>query len=300
MESMDFGQLLTAMVTPFKHNEEIDFEKTTRLVHFLTDNGTDSIVVSGTTGESATLSTDEKLALFEHVVKAAKGRGGVIAGTGNNNTKASIELTKEAERLGVDGIMLVAPYYNRPNQDGLYEHFKAIAESTALPVMVYNIPSRSSVNIEVETIVKLSQIDNIVSVKEASGDLDQMSKIIENTREDFQLYSGDDSMTLPVLAIGGSGVVSVASHVIGNEMQQMINTFKQGDYTKAASIHRKMLPVVKALFSQPSPTPLKAVLALQGLDTGTLRLPLVPVDEEHTREIEKTIEKFKQSMTSIR
>ena len=164
--------------------------------------------------------------------KQQKGAEAVIAGTGNNNTKASIELTKEAERLGVDGIMLVAPYYNRPNQDGLYEHFKAIAESTALPVMVYNIPSRSSVNIEVETIVKLSQIDNIVSVKEASGDLDQMSKIIENTREDFQLYSGDDSMTLPVLAIGGSGVVSVASHVIGNEMQQMINTFKQGDYTK--------------------------------------------------------------------
>lgn len=297
---MDFGQLITAMITPFNQNEEIDFENTTRLVHFLTDNGTDSLVVSGTTGESATLSTDEKLALFEHVVKEAKGRAGVIAGTGNNNTRASIELTKEAERLGVDGIMLVAPYYNRPNQEGLYEHFKAIAEATSLPVMIYNIPSRSSVNIEYETIVKLSEIDNIVSVKEASGDLEQISKIIEHTRDDFELYSGDDSMTLPVLAIGGRGVVSVASHVIGNEMQQMINDFKNGNYEEAANIHRKMLPVVKALFSKPSPTPLKAALARQGLVTGTLRLPLVSIDENEAIEIEKTIEEFKQTVKLTR
>ncbi len=296
---MDFGQLITAMITPFNTNQEIDFEKTTRLVHFLTDNGTDSLVVSGTTGESATLSTDEKLALFEHVVKAAKGRARVIAGTGNNNTRESIELTKEAERLGVDGIMLVAPYYNRPNQAGLYEHFKSIAQATALPIMVYNIPSRSSVNIEVETIVKLSQIDNIVSIKEASGDLEQMSKIIEYTPDDFELYSGDDSMTLPVLSIGGRGVVSVASHVIGNEMQLMMNAFKNGDYQKAAAIHRKMVPVVNALFSQPSPSPLKAALALQGLDTGALRLPLVPLDDEQTEKLKNTIEAFKQSMKTI-
>lgn len=299
MESMDFGQLLTAMVTPFNENQEVDLEKTTRLVHFLTDNGTDSLVVSGTTGESATLSTEEKLMLFEHVVKAAEGRGAVIAGTGNNNTKASIELTREAERLGVDGIMLVAPYYNRPSQEGLYEHFKAIAEATTLPIMVYNIPSRSSVNIEFETIVKLSQIENIVSVKEASGDLDQMSKIIENTPDDFQLYSGDDSMTLPVLSIGGSGVVSVASHIIGNEMQLMINAFKNGELKTAARIHRLMLPVVKALFSQPSPSPLKAALELQGLDTGILRLPLVPIHDEQKSTLKKTIDEFKQQMLTL-
>lgn len=296
---MDFGQVITAMVTPFNQNEEIDYDNTTRLVHFLTDNGTDSIVVSGTTGESATLSTEEKLALFEHVVKAAKGRGKVIAGTGSNNTKASIELTKEAEKLGVDGIMLVAPYYNRPSQQGLYEHFKAIAAATTLPVMIYNIPGRTGVNIDYETIVKLAEIDNVTSVKEASGDLDQMSKIIENTPEDFELYSGDDTLTLPVLSIGGKGVVSVASHVIGNEMQDMIQSFHNGNLNRAAAIHRKMVPVIKALFSQPSPAPLKAALNLQGLDSEILRLPLVPVDDELKNHIGNTIETFKQSVKSL-
>lgn len=297
MEHMDFGQLITAMVTPFNQKEEVDFVATTRLVHFLMDNGSDSLVVSGTTGESATLTFDEKLALFEHVVKAAKGRGSVIAGTGNNNTKASIELTKEAESLGVDGIMLVAPYYNRPSQEGLFEHFKMIAQATSLPIMVYNIPSRSSVNIEAETIIKLSEIDNIVAVKEASGNLDQMSKIIDNTPEDFELYSGDDSLTLPVLAIGGCGVVSVSAHIIGNEMQEMINAFKAGDYKKAASIHRLILPVVKALFSQPSPSPLKAALELKGLDTGLLRLPLLAISEEEKESLRAVIEDFREKMS---
>jgi len=296
---MDFGQIITAMVTPFNHNGEIDYDNTTRLVHYLTENGTDTIVVSGTTGESPTLSTEEKLSLFEHVVKAAKGRAKVIAGTGSNNTKASIELTKEAEKLGVDGVMLVAPYYNRPNQQGLYEHFKAIATSTSLPVMIYNIPGRTGVNIDCDTIVKLAEIDNVVSVKEASGDLEQMSKIIEHTPDDFELYSGDDGLTLPVLSIGGKGVVSVASHVIGNEMKQMIQSFHNGDLTRAAAIHRKMLPVVKALFSQPSPAPLKAALELQGLDSGVLRLPLVKVDEALKNQIGKIIESFKESVKSL-
>lgn len=296
---MDFGQIITAMITPFNHNEEIDYDNTTRLVHYLIENGTDAIVVSGTTGESPTLSTEEKLSLFEHVVKAAEGRAKVIAGTGSNNTKASIELTKEAEKLGVDGVMLVAPYYNRPNQQGLYEHFKAIATSTSLPVMIYNIPGRTGVNIDSDTIVKLAEIDNVFSVKEASGNLDQMTKIIENTPDDFELYSGDDGLTLPVLAIGGKGVVSVASHVIGNEMKQMIQSFLNGDLKRAAAIHRKMLPVVKALFSQPSPAPLKAALELQGLDSGVLRLPLVKVDEELKNQIGKIIESFKESVKSL-
>lgn len=293
---MDFGQLLTAMVTPFNEKDEIDLESTTRLVHFLIENGTDGLVVSGTTGESPTLTTEEKLALIEHVVKEAKGKATVIAGTGSNNTKSSIELTKEAERLGVDGIMLVAPYYNRPDQQGLYEHFKKIAQATSLPVMIYNIPSRSSVNIQAETMIKLSHIDNIVCAKEASGDLDQMSTIIENTSDGFKLYSGDDSLTLPILSIGGCGVVSVASHIIGNEMQEMINAFNKGETKKAASIHRSILPVIKALFGHPSPTPVKAALALQGIETGPVRLPLVSLTDEQKASLNEVIQNFKQRM----
>ncbi|PWA13558.1 4-hydroxy-tetrahydrodipicolinate synthase [Pueribacillus theae] len=293
---MDFGQLLTAMVTPFNEKDEIDLESTTRLVHFLIENGTDGLVVSGTTGESPTLTTEEKLALIEHVVKEAKGKATVIAGTGSNNTASSIELTKEAEQLGVDGIMLVAPYYNRPDQQGLYEHFKKIAQATSLPVMIYNIPSRSSVNIQAETMIKLSHIDNIVSAKEASGDLDQMSSIIENTSDDFKLYSGDDSLTLPILSIGGCGVVSVASHIIGNEMQEMINAFNKGEMRKAASIHRSILPVIKALFGHPSPTPVKAALALQGIETGPVRLPLVSLTDEQKASLNEVIQNFKQRM----
>src|SRR5690625_1475767 len=222
---MDFGQLITAMVTPFKQDGDIDFPATKNLVEHLIANGTDGLVVAGTTGESPTLSMEEKLDLFSFVVKEVKGRIPVIAGTGSNDTKSSIELTKKAESLGVDGIMLVAPYYNRPSQRGLYEHFKVIAEATKLPVMIYNIPGRTYCNIDVDTIVALSKINNIVCVKEASGDLDAMAEIIERTDDDFVLYSGDDSLTLPVLAIGGKGTVSVAAHIVGNEMQTMIRSF---------------------------------------------------------------------------
>lgn len=277
---MDFGQLITAMVTPFDGQGEIDFKATKNLLEHLINNGTDAVVVAGTTGESPTLSTEEKLELFSFVIKEVNGRIPVIAGTGTNNTKASIELTKEAEKLGADGIMLVAPYYNRPNQEGLYAHFKAIAEATSLPIMVYNIPGRTACNIEVDTIVKLSHIDNIVSVKEASGNLDAMAEIIERTDENFALYSGDDGLTLPVLAIGGKGIVSVASHIVGNEMKEMIDLFNAGNHKSASAIHRKLLPTFQALFSAPSPAPLKAVLNLTGIPVGDVRLPLVPLSEE--------------------
>jgi len=220
-----FGRVSTAMVTPFDKKGHIDFAKTTQLINFLIENGTDSLVIAGTTGESPTLTKEEKLALFSHVVKVVNKRVPVIAGTGSNNTYASIELTKKAEQLGVDAIMVVAPYYNKPNQEGLYQHFKAVAEATSLPVMVYNIPGRSVVNILPETIIRLSKISNIVAVKEASGDLNAMTQIIANTDDEFVLYSGDDSLTLPVLSIGGAGVVSVASHVIGNSMQEMVKAF---------------------------------------------------------------------------
>ncbi len=286
---MDFGQLITAMVTPFDERGEIDFDATKNLLEHLIKTGTDAVVVAGTTGESPTLSTEEKLELFSFVIKEANGRIPVIAGTGTNNTKASIELTKEAEKLGADGIMLVAPYYNRPNQDGLYAHFKAIAEETDLPIMIYNIPGRTACNIEVDTIVKLSEIDNIVSVKEASGNLDAMAEIIERTKDGFVLYSGDDSLTLPVLAIGGKGIVSVASHIVGDAMKEMIEAFNRGDIEKAGAIHRKLLPTFKALFSAPSPAPLKAVLNLTGIPVGDVRLPLVPVNEEQVEVLKQHI-----------
>ncbi|WP_028402848.1 4-hydroxy-tetrahydrodipicolinate synthase [Ectobacillus panaciterrae] len=287
---MNFGQVLTAMVTPFDHNGEIDFNATKTLVDYLIANGTDGLVVAGTTGESPTLTTEEKIELFKCVVKSADGRVPVIAGTGSNNTKASISLTKLAEETGVDGIMLVAPYYNKPSQEGLYQHFKAIAESTSLPVMLYNIPGRSVVNISVETIVRLSEIPNVVSVKEASGDLDAMAEIISKTPSDFTLYSGDDGLTIPVLAIGGAGVVSVASHIIGNDMQEMINSFKNCDVQNAASAHRNLLPIMRALFTAPSPSPVKAALNLKGIHVGGVRLPLVPLNNEEQSALEKALQ----------
>lgn len=261
-----FGRVSTAMVTPFDNKGNVDFQKTSLLVNHLINQGTDSLVISGTTGESPSLSTEEKLALFSEVIKVVDGRVPVIAGTGNNNTYASIELTKKAEELGVDGVMLVAPYYNKPNQSGLYKHFLSIAESTKLPVMLYNIPGRSAVNVAPETIIELSKVDNIVAVKEASADLDAMTKIIAETDADFSLYSGDDAFTLPVLAIGGTGVVSVASHVIGQEIQEMVQSFFNGNYTQAAQLHQKLLPLMRGLFKAPNPVPVKTALQLTVID----------------------------------
>lgn len=287
---MNFGQVLTAMVTPFDQNGEIDFNATKTLVEHLITNGTDGLVVAGTTGESPTLTTEEKIELFKCVVEAAAGRVHVIAGTGSNNTQASISLTKLAEETGVDGIMLVAPYYNKPSQEGLYQHFKTIAESTSLPVMLYNIPGRSVVNISVETIVRLSEIPNVVSIKEASGNLDAMAEIISKTPSDFTLYSGDDGLTIPVLAIGGAGVISVASHIIGNDMQEMINAFKNGDVQKAAATHRNLLPIMRALFIAPSPSPVKAALNLNGIQVGGVRLPMVPLSNKEQSVLEEVLQ----------
>ena len=277
---MNFGKVLTAMVTPFDRKGYIDFAKTEQLINYLVKNGTDGLVVAGTTGESPTLSSEEKVALFKHSVEIADGRVPIIAGTGSNNTHASIELTKKAEAVGVDAIMIVAPYYSKPGQKGLYEHFKAIAESTKLPVMIYNIPGRSVVNMTAETIVELSKIDNIVSVKEASGDLDQITEIISQTDDSFSVYSGDDGLTLPIMSIGGDGVISVASHVLGNEMQEMIAAYEDGEVKKATSIHHQILPIMNELFKAPSPSPVKTALQLKGMDVGSVRLPMIPLTAE--------------------
>lgn len=287
---MELGQICTAMVTPFDRKGNLDLKKTSQLVNYLIGHGTDSLLVAGTTGESPTLTTEEKLALFSHTVEAAGGRVPVIAGTGGNNTRASVELTKKAEEIGVDGILLVAPYYNKPNQEGLYQHFKTVAASTSLPVIIYNIPGRSVVKISAETMIRLSQIDNIAGVKEATGDLDQMSEIIEETDSNFRLYTGDDGNTLPVLSIGGEGVISVAAHVIGDEMQEMIKAYRTGNPQNAAQWHRRLLPLMRELFKAPSPVPVKTALQLQGIDVGGVRLPLVPLNEEERLSLQRMLD----------
>jgi 4-hydroxy-tetrahydrodipicolinate synthase len=286
---MNFGQVLTAMVTPFDQQGEVDYNATRTLVNYLIANGTDGLVVAGTTGESPTLTTEEKVSLFKFVVDVTAGRVPVIAGTGSNNTRASISLTKQAEEAGVDGIMLVTPYYNKPSQEGLFQHFKAIAEATSLPIMLYNIPGRSAVNMSAETIIRLSEITNIVAVKEASGNLDAIADIISHTPSDFTIYSGDDGLTLPVLAVGGAGVVSVAAHVIGNEMQELVTLFKHGRVQEAASLHRRLLPLMKALFAAPNPSPVKAALNLQGVQVGGVRLPLLPLNDEERSTLQQVL-----------
>ena len=286
---MNFGQVLTAMVTPFDGNGEIDFPATKNLINYLIANGTEGLVVSGTTGESPTLTEEEKVNLFKFTVEVVNGRVPVIAGTGSNNTKGSIELTILAEDVGVDGIMLVAPYYNNPSQEGLFQHFKKIAEVTSLPIMLYNVPGRSVVNISAETVIRLSKIPNIVSIKEASGNLDAMVEIITHTPEDFSLYSGDDGLTIPVLSIGGIGVISVASHVLGNEMQTMIGHFKSGNIQEAARDHRRLLPMMKALFAAPNPSPVKAALNLKGIPVGGVRLPMIPLNDEQQRTLQQVL-----------
>lgn len=282
---MDFGRVLTAMVTPFDYDGKLDVERTSVLIEYLLKNGTDGLVIAGTTGESPTLTTEEKIKLFKHVVQQVNGRVPVIAGTGNNNTAASIKLTQEAQACGVDAIMLVTPYYNKPSQRGMYEHFSAIAKETSLPVMLYNIPGRSVVNMTAETIINLSLIENIVSVKEASGDLDQVSDIIENTGDDFTVYSGDDGLTLPMLSVGANGIISVASHVIGNEMKTMVNHFFAGELREAASIHRQFLPIMNGLFLAPNPSPVKSALQMKGIETGGVRLPLIPLTDEEMNQL---------------
>jgi 4-hydroxy-tetrahydrodipicolinate synthase len=273
---------MTAMVTPFYENGEIDYDKAARLATYLVEQGADSIVVAGTTGESPTLSEDEKVQLFRTVAKALKGKAKVLAGTGTNSTLSTIKLTKLAEECGVDGIMLVVPYYNKPSQTGLYRHFSAVAAQTSLPVMLYNVPGRTVANMTSDTTLQLAQIPNIVAVKEASGDLEQIARIRAGAPDDFVIYSGDDGVTLPVLAVGGVGVVSVASHVAGKELKEMISAFHAGDIKTALSIHLRLLPLYKALFLTTSPTPVKGAMNMLGHDLGSVRLPLVELsDQEH-------------------
>ncbi|MDZ4246397.1 MAG: 4-hydroxy-tetrahydrodipicolinate synthase [Dehalococcoidia bacterium] len=288
-----YGRLITAMVTPFDAGGAVDFKQAGKLARSLMKSGSDGLVVSGTTGESPTLSRDEKLRLFT-AVKEAVGKGGmVIAGTGSNNTADSVALTGEAEKTGVDAIMLVVPYYNKPTQEGLYQHFKTIAAATRLPVILYNVPGRTVTNLAPETVIRLSKIDNIFAVKEASANLEQIAKIIEGADQDFLVYSGNDADTLPILALGGYGVVSVVSHLVGKQIHDMIDNFIAGKSREAASIHRRLLPMVNAMFIVSNPIPLKYALNKVGFNVGNPRLPLLPPDEKSAASIDATLKNYK-------
>jgi len=287
------GRLLTAMVTPFDSHGEVDYQQARKLALALLDSGSDGVVVSGTTGESPTLSKEEKLRLFAETKSAVADRGVVVAGTGNNDTKESQDVTREAEKIGVDACLLVVPYYNRPTQQGLWEHFRNIAQSTTLPCIIYNVPSRTVTNLTADTLIKLSQIDNIVGVKEASSDLGQIAAIIQGTREDFLVYSGNDSDTFPMLALGGYGVISVASHLVGIQIKDMLERFLNGEVREAAKIHRHLLPLINALFIVSNPVPLKWALNHVGFPVGKPRLPLVEPDEKSANLIQTTLKSYK-------
>ena len=291
--AIDFGRVLTAMITPFKSDMTVDYDQVKKLARHLVQSGTDGLVVAGTTGESPTLSKDEKIELFRVVVEEVGGDAVVIAGTGSNNTADSIALTQAAEKLGADGVMLVCPYYNKPSQEGLYQHFKAIAESTNLPVLLYNVPGRTASNLLPQTVVRLSAIENIVAIKEASGSLDQVSELRRNLPDHFAIYSGDDSLTLPILALGGKGIVSVASHIVGLQLQEMINAFNSGNVTIATKIHCSLFPIFKTLFITSNPVPLKAALNMLGWQVGGPRLPLVEATQAEKDIIKKTLSEAK-------
>ena len=289
----ELGRLLTAMVTPFDEKGEVDYDQAKRLASALLDSGSDGLVVTGTTGESPTLTSEEKVRLWSEVKSEIKDRGTVVAGAGTYSTAESVELAREAEKVGVDGILLVVPYYNKPPQAGLCEHFKVIASSTALPCIVYNVPSRTVTNTTADTIIKLSQIDNIVGIKEASGNFDQIAKIISGSREEFLVWSGNDGDTLPILALGGYGVVSVASHLVGAQIREMIQSFVGGNTDGAARIHRHLLPLVNSLFAVSNPIPLKYAMRMVGFDVGGTRLPLVEPDEETGAAILETLKNYR-------
>lgn len=288
----DWGTLLTAMLTPFDRDGAVNYREAARVAQFLVDEqSNDGLVISGTTGESPTLSEEEKLRLLETTLETVGDRAAVIFGAGTYNTAESIHLAREAERRGAHGIMLVNPYYSRPGQEGLYAHFSTVAGETGLPVMLYNIQLRSSINLDTATLMRLAVVPNIVAVKEASGSLPQIMDVCAQAPDGFRVYSGDDNLTLPILSVGGHGVVSVAAHVVGNEIKKMVQAYP-ADARTALRLHRRLMPAFKALFSAPSPTPVKYALSLQRFDCERVRLPLVEMSEEEKRVVRAAVEAF--------
>ncbi|MBI5700944.1 4-hydroxy-tetrahydrodipicolinate synthase [Candidatus Saganbacteria bacterium] len=287
---IDFGKVITAMVTPFKEDMSVNYDLAAKLAVHLSENGSDSLVIHGTTGESPTLSHEEEYELYRAVKKAVSPKCKIIAGTGSNSTATTIKSTIEAEKIGVDGIMVVVPYYNKPSQEGMYEHFKAAANCTKLPLIIYNIPGRCVVNMLPETVARIAkEFKNIIGLKDAAGNIEQTKKTIELAPKGFILWSGDDNMTLPMMKAGAVGVISVASHIVGNEIAQMVSAFNSGNTKKAQEIHDKLLPIFKILFIAPNPTCVKAALEMVGLKVGKPRLPLIEADQNEKEQVRKVL-----------
>jgi len=285
------GRLLTAMVTPFDEKGAVNYEQAKKLALALLDSGSEGVVVAATTGEAPTLTWEEEMRLFTEIKSAVGKRGTIIAYTGSNSTAEAVEATEKAEKIGVDACLSVVPYYNKPNQEGIYQHFKAIAGSTSLPIIMYNIPGRVVINMTWETISRLSQIKNIVGVKEANGDMGHVAQTISNTREGFLVWSGNDNDTFPIMALGGYGVIGVTTHLVGKQYKKMMDLILSSKIAEAAAIHRSLVPLVNAMFSVPSPAPIKYALNHIGFSVGNPRLPLVPPTE---KEAEKIIGELKK------
>ena len=292
----EIGRLITAMVTPFDEQGQVDYGQARKLANALLASGSDGLVITGTTGEGPTLSSEEKIRLYGEVKEAIGDRGQVIAGTTDNNTAASIELSKEAAEVGADALLLTVPAYNKPPQEGLYQHFKAIAGSTNLPCVLYNVTSRTSLNMTDETTIRLSHIDNIVGIKEAGSDNDQIARIIEGAREDFLIWSGNDNETFYIMGMGGYGVISVASHLVGSQIKGMMGLLMEGDLEGAAAEHRRLHAIFKALFIVSNPIPLKYALNKVGFNVGNPRLPLVPLDDGSAAQIDQVLKRYQVNL----
>ncbi|MBA7510894.1 4-hydroxy-tetrahydrodipicolinate synthase [subsurface metagenome] len=287
-----FSGSFVALVTPFKNNR-VDVEKLRELVEFHIKKRTSGIVPCGTTGESPTLSHEEHRLVIETVIKAVNGRIKVIAGTGSNNTNEAIELTRFAKKVGADGCLVITPYYNKPTQNGLYLHFKKIAETVDIPIIMYNVPGRTGTNMISSTAAKLSKIKNIIGLKEASGNITQISQIVRECVEEFDVLSGDDAMTFPILAVGGKGVISVAANIAPAEVAELVETFNKGDINKSRKMHLKMLPLFEAMFYETNPIPVKTSMNLMGMISDDIRLPLCKMSEENLKKLKTTLKEYK-------
>jgi 4-hydroxy-tetrahydrodipicolinate synthase len=286
------GRLITAMVTPFDEKGDVDYQQAKKLARALLDSGSDALAVAATTGESPTLVREEEHRLFTEIKSVMGTKGTLIAYTGSNSTAEAVAATRDAEKIGVDAILTVVPYYNKPSQDGMYQHFKAIAASTKLPCILYNVPARTVTNLSAETVIKLSQIDNIIGIKEASNDLDQIARIISGAKKGFIIWTGNDNDVLPVLSIGGYGVISVAAHLVGRQMKKMIDSYVAGKVEEAGAIHRHLLPLFKVLFVTSNPSPVKYALNKAGFYVGKPRLPLVEPDEKSAAAISDVLKNY--------
>lgn len=291
--SFNFEGSMVALVTPFRNNV-VDEAKIKELVKWHIKNGTNGIIACGTTGEAPTLSTEESGLVVKTVVEAAEGKIPVIAGTGSNNTKHVIELTEQAERLGANGVLVVCPYYNRPTQKGLYEHYRAIAQSTSLGIIVYNIQGRTTVNMETPTLARLAaDFPNIIGVKEASGSLDQMTNVIRSCRDGFLMWSGDDVLTLPCISVGGKGVISTVGNIAPKMMSDLTKFALAGDFEKAKEVHFKLYPLIKAVFMETNPIPLKEAMAMMKLiDAPELRLPMCRMEDNNRQRLAAVLKEF--------